>query len=610
MRKPVLAAGLALVWTLSGAASFAAAQAVSGTTTSPGTDPTIVVKGERAPLTRRRNAEWFRAESQHFVVYSDTTHKDVALLLGRLERFRYILRSYLRQDTTADEAPEPKLEIYYLSHEQDLEIANPSGPAYSIGLYQSCEDGTQAYAVHMYYDGQPGAALEKQPENEGLSYIFEAYARHYLYQNSYNKQPTWFIDGFAHYFSTMRFEGNQAIVGLAPEAMAKQLQRLGNSQYYSLDYKDILRQQETNGHNYIGVDGVKAEYQVRSWILTHYILSTPENRQKYRVYVQAIEGGQDPLKAFETTFGMKASQISNELWKYRRTHLEALKLNFKALPEADISFFALPESADKLLMWQSALEACPSKSYGASLLSKIRSEAPKFPDSELAQRTLSRAEAIWGDPKAALPYLTKATTETPEDFEGLYLLGRAQLSLAQKSTGDARMAALKAARTALAKASTLDAKSAATAWYYYRTVVLETGKPDEDAQAAALIAWQQAPEIDTYALHAGLVYAYLGRKDEALQALKTVADNPRGRELQPVAQAWMTKVQAGADPASLLAAMQADYPAPKGGLGEWTIATADVVKAVKDAADAEDAAAALSSADPAEEPQVPQVSNR
>jgi hypothetical protein len=603
MRK-MISAGLALVWTLSGVAPFAAAQ-TAGSAAPPVADPntpTVVIKADK-PATRRRASQWFRAESEHFIVYSDADRKDVAAVIGKLERFRYVLRSYLRQDTTAETA-EPKLELYYLSHEQDIDIAHPNGPMYSIGLYQGCEDGTQAYAVHMYYDDSSTQPLEKRPENEGLNYIFEAYARHYLYQTWTDKQPTWFIDGFAHYFSTTRFDGNEAIVGMAPAAMARYLNLVGNMTTYSLDYKDVLRQAETNGHSVLpGVDGVKVEYQTRSWLLVHYILSTPENRQKFGVYMKAVNGGADPVKAFQTAFGISAGQIDNVLWNYRRLHLEALKVMFKSLPEADINFETLPASADKLLMWQSELKACPDARYAPGLLSNIRSEAKKYPSDPLAQRILSRAEATLGEPNAAIPFLTQSTADASYDSEAFYLLGRAQLSLAMKSMGEARAAALKAARQAFAKASTIDPKSATTAWYYYRTVVLETGKPDEDAQAAALIAWQQAPEIDTFALHAGFMYAWLGRKDEALQALKTVADNPRGRELQPVAKAWMAKIQAGTDQASLLAAMQADYPTPKGGLDEWTIATADVVQAVKDAADTADATAALSAADPAETPQ-------
>jgi hypothetical protein len=608
MRKTI-SAGLALVWALSSTAAFAADPKVSGNAPAA-TDatPTLVVKGER-PAYHRRSSEWFKAESEHFIVYSDVDRKDVAELLGKLERFRYVLRSYLHQDTVT-ETPSPKTEIYYLSHEQDIDIAHPSGPEYSIGLYQSCEDGTQAYAVHMYYDDKSTAPLEKRPENEGLSYVFEAYARHYLYQNTMDKQPTWFIDGFAHYFSTARFDGNEAIVGMAPAAMARYLNLIGNMTTYSLDYKDILRQAETNGHSVLpGAQGVKVEYQARSWLLVHYILSTPENRQKFVAYMKAFNEGADPVKAFQAAFGISAGGIDNVLWDYRRLHLEALKVMFKSLPEADINFETLPASAEKLLLWQSALEACPSQSYGPQVLSNIRSEANKFPGDPLAQRILSRAEATRGDPNAALPYLTRATADAPYDFDAVYLLGRAQLNLAMKSTGDARATALKAARQAFAKASTIDPKSATTAWYYYRTVVLESGKPDEDAQAAALIAWQQAPEIDTFALHAGLVYAYLGRKDDALQALATVANNPRGRSLAAVAKTWMDKIKAGASPDELLAAMRADYPAPEGGLAEWTMATSDVVQAVKDAADTADAAAALSGSDPTEDPQTPDAAS-
>ncbi len=561
MRKAISAA-LAVAWGLGGTASFAAA--------IPGDTPTVVVQGQRPDLTPRRlETRWYRAESQHFVVYSNVDRQDATFLLNQLERFRYVLRGFLHQDAEP-ETPEAKTEIYYLSQPDDLNIAHqPLDFLYPIGLYKSCEDGTQAYATYMYYGDTAQLPLEQRPENEGLSYVFEAYARHYFYQNSYDKQPVWFIDGFAHYFSTVRFEGNQAILGMAPQPLVNLLRNDAPSR---LDYTELLTLESDVRHTV----PYKMEYQARAWLLAHYILSSPENQKAFHTYKAAVDSGTSPAKAFEAAFDMtpaKFSQVSSQLL---RGQLEATKATFKALPEAEVSFFTLPESADRLLLWGSALKACPSQMYGKSLLSRIRTEAPKFPDSELARRTLIRAEAIWGDPDVAIAASTQA-----EDAEGLYLLGRAELSLAAKSTGDARLTALKAARQAFAKASATDPTSATVAWYYYRSAVMMDGKPDEEAQSAALIAWQQAPEIDTFALHAGLVYAWLGRKDEALQALKTVADNPRGRELRPVAQAWMAKIKAGADQASVLAAMQADYPTPTGGLVEITRASADALKAVR-----------------------------
>lgn len=549
---------------------------VAGPAASPGSTATVVVPGRRPELTGpRRDAHWYRAESQHFIVYTDVRREDAIFLLNQLERLRYVLRGFLRQEAEP-EPPEAKTELYYLSRSQDLEVIPHPGYHDLIGLNRSCEDGTQAYAVHLYYNSTAGQPLEKRPENEGLSYIFQAYARHYLYQHSLDRKQVWFIDGFAHYFSTARFEGNQAVLGMAPQPFANLLR---SSTFPSkLNYRYVLLAEQTD----VQLPGMtldtKMEYQARAWVLVHYILSSPENLKRFGVYLQAVDAGTEPVKAFETAFDMSTAKFSEVSTKLLQG-LEATKATFKALPEADVSFFTLPESADKLLLWGSALKTCPSPSQGRSLLGKIRNEVPKYPDSVLAQRILSLAEAGWGDPNVAVAYLIR--DGMPDDFEGLYLLGRAQLSLARKSTGEARTVALKAARQAFAKASIIDATSTPTAWYYYRTAVLLDGRPDEDAQSAALTAWLQAPEIDTYALHAGLVYAWLGRKEEALKALKTVADNPRGRELRPVAQAWMTRIQAGADEASLLAAMQADYPSPGGGLYELTRASADTVRFVR-----------------------------
>ncbi len=564
--------------------------------TNPSTDAGTMVIVQAAKKGRPQS-QWVRAESQHFVVYSDAGKPDIQVLLSRMEKFRYMLRSYLRQDTGND-SDTTKTELFYLSHEQDLGIAQPDGPEYAIGLYKGCEDGAEGYGVHMYYNAQSTLPLEKQPDNEGLGYIFQAYARHYFYANSNDRQPLWFRDGFANYMSTARFDGNEAIIGMAPTAMARYLNLIGNMMPYSLNYKDVLQDQDSNGHSTVGLAGVHNEFQVRSWLLVHYILSSQANRQKFHTYIDAVNAGQPPLKAFQTSFGMTAGQLDNTLWQYRRTHLEALKLKFKALPEADVTFDTQPGSAEHLLMWHAALRTCPSSTYGPELLKKVRAEAPKYPQSPLAQLAASRAEILWGDPKAALPYLTQATTNTSSDTEAFHLLGRTWLALATHQGGEARQISLKAALTAFGHASVLDPKAADTAWYFYRTQVLLNGTPDEDGEGAALLAWQQAPQIDTYALHAGLVYAHLGRKAEALQALHSVADNPRGRSLSATAKMWIGRIESGVDDAALLDAMRADYPMPKGGAEEWTLATADVVQAAKDAADTADAQAALSLADP------------
>src|SRR5476651_2068199 len=106
--KKVIGAGFAIGAAL--AASLGWAQAPKDTTT-------VVVQADRSSLKR----EWVRAESQHFIVYSDTKRDNVARLLDNLERFRFVMRQF---SEIPDAAAEPRLTLYYLADEGELKIVD------------------------------------------------------------------------------------------------------------------------------------------------------------------------------------------------------------------------------------------------------------------------------------------------------------------------------------------------------------------------------------------------------------------------------------------------------------------------------------------------------
>jgi len=577
---------------LLGTASFAGAQQVTGVTPSTSSTPpaatTVVVHGDK----ERRPHTWFRAESQHFIVYSNTRHSDVATLLSKMERFWFTLREFSQVDLHPP-ADTPKQVLYYLDDEHALEAIDPETPAYAIGLYAACDDDAQGFGVHMYYGEDSHLPLEKRPENEGLAYIFGAYAHDFFYRHTSERAPLWFIDGYAQYFSTMRFDGDQAVVGLAPQALGTLLQRLGGGYLYTLDYADVLTGNDSEGQNDAGPSGLKNEFEARSWVLTHWILSSRDTLAKFQAYLAATSSGEDRIKAFKRVFGLTPAQLNHTLWVYMR-QMQALKLTFKSLPEAEIGFNDLPESADALMLDQAALKSCPGAKYGQALLNRIRANAPRFPDSELAQLTLARAEILYGDPNVPLPWLEKTTHDTPADAEAQFLLGRAKLAMARRTTDSARADAYDAAKTAFEKAADADPKSPQNAYWFYRAQVLSAQKIDEDAAGAALLAYQEAPQIDAYAYHAGLIYAHLGRRDEALAALRLVADNPRPSIWAPLAKQWLGRIKSGAAEADILAASLADDPqVPKGafdGQADWTLASADVLQALDQAVAAQAAA--------------------
>ncbi|RZI94361.1 MAG: hypothetical protein EOP39_30560, partial [Rubrivivax sp.] len=244
--------------------------------------PRVTVAGKKAAV-----SQWFRAESPHFVVYSDAGEDDVALLLGNLEKLDHLLRIYTLPGSRA-ERQEPKLTLYFHNSVSDLREIDASPPADAVGLYSSCAAGVQGFGVHLErISSLADEQLDKAPLNETLSYVFEAYARHFLYRHTDIRTPASYVDGFAQYFSSVRFSEKQMVVGRVPKGLGGYLKFLGDGRQYSLDYDDVLQGNVANARNYAGAAGVRLEFEAKSWLLTHYMLSSDDNRQRLNRYLVA-----------------------------------------------------------------------------------------------------------------------------------------------------------------------------------------------------------------------------------------------------------------------------------------------------------------------------------
>ncbi len=561
---------------------------------------TVIVQGEKpAP-----SHTWFKAESRHFVVYSDARHNAAKDLLDNLERYAYVLRTFSNMSPEPEKGT-PKFVVYYLTDRRDLSVINPAATFENVGLYQSCEDGVQGFALYQDYKDNPSLPVEKRPEDQGLIYIFQAYARHFFYASFPQRTPLWYIEGYAQYFSTMRFDGDKAYVGLAPHAVGALLAEIDVDRHKPmLDYVDVLNDDThaytdtTKGayvrsrplrpddpqyiaHNEDRYGGDKdmearqaeSEFEAHAWILTHWILSSHENTQKMQTYVTAISVGESETIAFRRIYGDNPAALKEHMRRYLRGKLPAGVWNAH-MPDSDVTFETLPVPADRLLLWQAALKTCPSEVYGKTLLSNIRGEATAYPDNALVQMTLARAEILYGDPRKALAWLSGAGLN--DRFEAQHLLGRAQLAIALSATGDAQATAFEAAGEAFDRAATLDPASATNAFWYYRARVLTTGTLPPDAAGAAIMAWTRAPEVDAYAFNAALVYAEAGKRGKALDNLRAIATNPRPGTWTKPAAAWIKRLNGVAPRRDIIAGIIA-ASSPQPGQAEWTSAGGELL---------------------------------
>ena len=573
MRHGPWANALAAVLCLLSACSAGAQQA--GTTNL---EPRVTVAGKKAAV-----SHWFRAESQHFVVYSDAGEDDVSLLLGNLEKLDHLLRAYTLPVGQAGQAEQrgPKLTLYFHNSASDLREIDGSAPADAVGLYSSCAAGVQGFGVHLERIRSLGdEQLDKSPLNETLSYVFEAYARHFLYRHTDIRTPTSFIDGFAQYFSSVRFSEQQMVVGRVPKGLGGYLKFLGDGRQYSLEYDDVLQGNVANARNYAGAAGVRLEFEAKSWLLTHYMLSSDDNRKRLNRYLVAVGRGADPTMAFERAFGLKKSDISEAMWRYGLKGMAAMRVEHPSLPAATVRWRNLPLAAGEFVLANAALKACPSRQVGESLLRKLAALAPRFPDDDLARLTLSRAQIDWGNPQDALPAMNAVLQVDEANFEARYLLGMANLRLAERNEGEVRRSYFQAAQGHLGRARGLNPQSPEAAFAAFKAEVAASDGPGDDALQGVISAWQTAREVDAIGRSAALAFAFAGKADEAHRTLASLAQDVRDAPSAQWARQWQSRLETGVSRGDILAEMRRSA-ASDASFKEWTIDKQRVLQMVE-----------------------------
>ena len=366
-------------------------------------------------VTSQRNpSKWFRAESQHVILYSDTSQDEAQRLLDNLERLDNLLRIYTKAYTKTS-GPESKITFYYTARFDDLarlgaELGSPTPE--TVGIYSSCLDGVAGFGAQLEtIDTLANDKLARYPLNVSLSFLFEAYARHFLYRHTDLRAPTWFIDGFAHYFSSVRFTDTRMSVGRWPTILGRYFSLLdGEMGNYALYYRDVLEQNEDAGLGGPGKMRQQVEYAARSWLLVHYALSTEDNRRRLGAYLKAFYDGVPSVPAFEQSFGIRMDDLSTAMWRYRLKGLQVLEVDRPGLPTAVVNVDVLPEASDNYLLAEASLKSCLPRARQQATIERVLDAAPPpgLSVSVLVQRTLARALIYGGRSADALPYLEAA----------------------------------------------------------------------------------------------------------------------------------------------------------------------------------------------------------
>jgi tetratricopeptide (TPR) repeat protein len=235
---------------------------------------------------------------------------------------------------------------------------------------------------------------------------------HRFIARAYGWAPPWMHEGLAGYFSTMRVEGGQAILGTVPDGVLIQPSLVPTVQ-------ELVTADRTGfygawtGEDYDGLH--RARYYAGAYALVHLMRNGPDPvRRRFDVFVAAMNDGARADRAWAQAFGGIAAESLEELFRH---HLEAWRewdlfgARVDPLPAAVPAQVRAMSDVEVHLLWARTVRAARDNvPIVRQQLDEALAQAPTSPQVayargcfELAQQRLDAARLLFEAALAAEP---------------------------------------------------------------------------------------------------------------------------------------------------------------------------------------------------------------
>ncbi|KQW83078.1 hypothetical protein [Brevundimonas sp. Root1279] len=480
------------------------------------------------------HAEWRRAESPNFVVYSQSGEAELRRYVRNLEIYDYVLR--IRMGLPTDRAAGRKLPIYLVGSRQGLVQINLKTGQNVAGTYFPVAEGIFAAAIR----------------DESQDFLLHEYFHHFSFQmGSTANYPGWLREGLAEYFMTAEIKPGSVAIGGYNEGRVYAL-----FETTWLPLEDLLRK---TPHDLRRQDQ-RANYYSLSWLMTHWFMSDEGRRGQLLAYLADIHDGGDPVEAMQRATGLTLTELRQQLRNYRRLSVMTYTAEF---PQPEITITTLPRSADDLLLIAQRLKVGVDEDKREETAALVRRLAARHPDDSFAQLQLGHAELHFGDAEAGEAVLARLLEREPDNIEALQLMGDRYIDLAGDRPEEADVL-LRRARGYLARAYRVDEAQYYTLYLIARTRVGQAGYPNENDLVTWDRAFALAPQLSSIRIGFGSALMGAGEFDEAITVLTPLANSPHGGTAAAAATLLVARAKAGQAPFSdeaMTAAIAEDSPA-------------------------------------------------
>ena len=452
---------------------------------------------------------WHRADTHHFIIYSDGRASQLEDFAHEVEKFDALLRMVFGRPAKEDPA---KLTIYLLGDADDVSRLAGGNVA---GFYSVNEQHTFAVANREY--GRDNTDLS------GQRVLFHEYAHHFMFHNFAIPAPAWFVEGFAEYVATAEFKRNGKWTFGMP----------AHHRAWSVQNGPSVPIEQLLAENYNGMNPAQtASFYAWAWALTHMFYSDPDERgDQVSRYLRDLNRGMDNLEAAQKHFG-DLDQLEQNLRSYVRRSMAYSRSDREIPYRDDITVSSLSDAEGDLVRLR--LLRLTNNDWD-ELQGKFTDLANQsnMADAwyELAEWEFTAAHRNAGEDDAHDFTATNAAVDRALALEVDHTLanilkGRLYLEpFDHEDDPDTGNYAL--ARQHFMKANRADPSNAHALYLYARTFQRE-GVPHEMVGPALESAFLFRPESRSIRAAMANHYANEGEYDAAIGLLKIIANNPHG----------------------------------------------------------------------------------
>jgi tetratricopeptide (TPR) repeat protein len=464
------------------------------------------------------SAAWHKAESDRFIIYSDSRADDLKEFGEMLERY-HVAMEFESGRTVPVPSPSNRLTVFMVGSDSNLRSIYGARNSNVAGLYIPRANGSVAFVPN----------LRIGRDDFALRVLLHEYAHHFLISSARHAMPRWLSEGAAEYFASARFNRDGSVdIGLPNNDRAYEISNAAEVSLAELLDYDLYR--ENRGRRYDAFYG-------RSWLLFHYLAFEPSRPGQLEEYWRAVAGGMDSTEAASRIFG-DLDQLSRDLHNYGRDrNSSGMRYPASNIAIGDVVVTPLSEGHADMIDVIIRSKRGVNEEEAAALVEKARTVAASHPDDAEVLAALAEAEYDAGNDDAAIAAAKRAIAADPSVLNAYVQQGYAMF----RKAGDAedKEAAYAAAMAPFEALNALESDHTQPLIYFYRSFTKRGVSPPDGAKFALERATQLAPFDKDLAVEVAAMKAGEGDPVIARYLLAPVAADPHGGQRAALAQAMV-----------------------------------------------------------------------